>query len=173
MNLHFIPECYFDTFLVKKILRINKVNHQHCCTKVESKMKAIDDFAVGIIDQDRDRNNIQYLNEFDEVIKTDSLILHKHKEKQHYIIRIAPAIEYWILNIAKETGIDLKQHGLPNDANGLKDFTKHRITDEHTATKLCSLILGSNSNSVSTLSAWLNYLFEHNRNASIEDLKKY
>ncbi len=171
MENNFVPECYFDTLLVKAILKTKRVNHQKCCTKVANTLKGIDDFAVGIID--KDKMQVDYLLEFDEAIVTESQILWKHKAKNHYFIQLAPAIEIWVLNAAKETGLNLNSIGLPNDLQGLKRLTKHQSVNENIhLSSLCAELIKCNGKTIGTLTLWLNYLYKHNRNASIDEMRK-
>jgi hypothetical protein len=103
MDEAFIPECYVDTNLLESLVPPQRqYNHQKGCGTVTKVMKQrhIDRFAVGIID--KDKHEVDYLKEFDEVITRGSLILHKHKERHHYIIQIAPAIERFIKDCADE-----------------------------------------------------------------------
>lgn len=170
MEEHIVPECYFDTVLVKTLLKRKKVNHQKSCTKVESTVKGIDDFAVGIID--KDKKEVQYLSEFNEEINAESLILWKHKTKQHYFIQLAPAIEKWILDAADESKINLEELGIPKDLEKLKRLTKNEAVSENEQLKaLCRQLMNGNGKSVNTLATWLNYLYDNNRNADINALK--
>ena len=88
--MNFVPECYFDTVLIKNILDVGKVNHQHGCQTVLQELKTSkrlkDDFAVGIIDKDK-RVLKEIKDDFEEIreLSTENLILLKHKKKNHYI----------------------------------------------------------------------------------------
>jgi hypothetical protein len=42
---------------------------------------------------DRDKKELNYLNECQVVVIYDNLILWKHKEKQHFIIQLNPPLE--------------------------------------------------------------------------------
>lgn len=53
-----------------------------------------DRFSLGIID--KDKHVLNYLNEFNEVCRSSSLILYKHKTRHHYVIQIYPTIERFI-----------------------------------------------------------------------------
>jgi len=171
MEEHIIPECYFDTVLVKTILKTKNVNHQKSCFKVESTVKAIDDFAVGIID--KDKKEIAYLSEFDEVVSSEHLALWKHKTKMHYFIQLIPAIERWILNVVEEAQIDIEDLNLPNEVDELRKYTKYKLVSENEEIKrLCKRAVASDSATMQTLSWWLTFLLEHNRNADINVLKQ-
>lgn len=125
MDLHIIPECYVDTNLIEPLVSPQKgYNHQKGCGTVTKVMKErfSDDFALGIVD--KDKREIDYLNEFSEVCSKGNLILHKHKSKHHYIIQINPAIEQFILNAVNEVGIQLDEYDLPNSFDALKKVSK-------------------------------------------------
>ena len=117
MDLAVIPECFVDTNLIETLVPpIGKgYNHQKGCGTVTKVMKAkfANSFAVGIID--KDKRQVDYLNEFDEVINVDTLLLHKHKNKQHYIIQINPAIESFIMQSANSVGVSVTDFSLSAD----------------------------------------------------------
>ena len=172
MEEHIVPECYFDTVLVKAILNIKKVNHQKSCSKVEFVVKSMDDFAVGIID--KDKKEVDYLKEcIAEIVLDGSLVLWKHKTKQHYFIQLVPAVEQWALNAAKEGGVSLKDFGAPNDVAGLKKIIKHETANESVLLKnVCKQLIACRSKPIKTWTAWLQYLYTHNRNADVEAIKQ-
>ncbi len=175
MEDNFVPECYFDTVLVKTILRTKHINHQKGCPNVIKEItenkQLRDDFAVGIID--KDKRELDYIrDECEEQIVTKNLILLKHKEEQHYFIQLAPAIEVWLLAVADEGGINISDFGFSRDLNMLRKNTKSMFAGENeNLKKMCKRMVSSNSETMNTLSQWLNYLFEHNRNADINILK--
>ncbi len=82
-----MPECYGDTLLIETLVPTERgYNHKHSCFKVESAMKSLDKFAVGILDNDKKQiKYLQYFRVVDEVVS--SLILWKHTEKQQFIIQ--------------------------------------------------------------------------------------
>ncbi len=129
-DLNFIPECYVDTILVESLLEINGhtsggVNHQHSCNNVGRLMlkKLSNSFAVGIIDDDKKR--ISYENEFFKIAESENIKLLKHRDRPHYIIKISPAIEAFIISCAEEVDKELLiEHGLSSDLEGLKRETK-------------------------------------------------
>ena len=124
MDQAIIPECFVDTNLVETLVAPEqRYNHQHGCGNVTSvmKVKFSDRFAVGIID--RDKQQVDYLKEFNIIADRDSLLLHKHHTKHHYIIHINPAMERFILNNAAHCSVSLENFGLPTDINKLKKAT--------------------------------------------------
>ncbi|HUZ59506.1 MAG TPA: hypothetical protein VMU83_12065 [Hanamia sp.] len=103
MDQSIIPECFVDTNLIETLVPpTGQYNHQKGCGTVAKVMKQrfADRFALGIID--RDKHEVDYLKEFNEICTSGSLILHKHKIKHHYIIQINPAIERFILKSVNE-----------------------------------------------------------------------
>jgi hypothetical protein len=116
MDANIIPECYVDTLLAETIVPpIKGYNHQHSCTKVLSVMenKLSNEFALGIIDDDKVIPQM-FATSF-KAVKTYSndLALYKHSSKPHYIIKVIPAAENFILNAALQCRISLADYGLP------------------------------------------------------------
>lgn len=176
MQLNFLPECYFDTVLLKNILSVKKVNHRKGCDNVIKEMSdgklLKDDFAVALID--KDKRKLQYVDEyFNTLVETEHLLLLKHKDKQHYIIQLVPAIEKWVLHVIGEGQVDLEGLNLQADLEGLKEYTKYKWANESEELKiLCKRLIKSNSTTMQTLSYWLNYLYKHHRNTDINELIK-
>lgn len=129
--LHIIPECYVDTNLVSTLLGGIGVNHQKSCNNVVALMKGKfeDDFAVGIIDNDKRRP--QYLNECIVLAESEHLRLYKHPGKHHFIITVSPAAEVFILSAVDQAHLSMQDYGLPSDLNGLKRITKHIVSNRH------------------------------------------
>ncbi|MDE5744967.1 MAG: hypothetical protein K2H84_04820 [Paramuribaculum sp.] len=118
--LRVIPECYVDTNLIEYLLDA-KVNHQHSCTKVVGllKNKFKDQFAIGIID--KDKVEMGFLKECDEIAKTTHLTLLKHRDRKQYLITIHPAVDRFILDCAEAENVNPEAFNLPSKLN---EFTK-------------------------------------------------
>ncbi len=175
MEDNFVVECFFDTILIKAILKTKKINHKKGCPNVVKEIesgKLKDDFAVGIID--RDKREFDYIKDkFNEIEKFDNLVLLKHKTKQHYFILIVPAIESWILKVAEEGGVNIEKFGLSKDLNKLKQETKTMYAEKNqNLLNLCKQLVGSEGKTIKKLADWLNYLYIENRNADINKLKE-
>lgn len=174
MDLSIIPECYVDTCLLETIVppQGKGYNHQKGCGTVALKMinNFSDQFAVGIID--KDKNQIDYLNEFNELINTGSLILYKHKTRPHYIIQIYPAIERFILLSASSVGIELSNYNLPDDFNQLKmeSKTKTSKTDRRFI-RLFKDLQREGAPDIIKLAKWITYLRGVNYNVDVGELK--
>ncbi|MBS1512752.1 MAG: hypothetical protein JST86_18050 [Bacteroidetes bacterium] len=173
MDKSIIPECYADTLLIETLVPTNKgYNHQHSCFKVETAMKRLDSFAVGIID--RDKKTIAYLDEFEckeTVYESLKLWRHKNNQKHHWIIQICPALEVFILTICKEEGVSLADFGEGN-LEELKRYTKSIVKlNDPKLIKLFNEINLKNGNvKVRKLKHWVSTLRNKNYSADINDL---
>ena len=173
MEGSFVPECYFDTVLVRAILQTETaLNHKKGCNNVikameEARLK--NEFAVGIVD--KDKTELSYLREFDGY-DFDNLILFKHKYKHHYIIQLNPPVEKWIIAVAKEANIDLPDFGLPLDFEKLKKITKSELASETPElVGLCWGLLQSDSPTIKRFQKWILYLRRHRYKSDINQLK--
>ena len=152
---HIVPECYIDTNLAEFLLDSHGVNHQKGCNAVAKKMMESnlkDQFSIGIIDNDKRQHS--YVSEFTEIAHTQHVTLLKHKERPHYFIRISPAMDQFILDCAKEQGVNLKDYGLPSELSEFTKITKDvkakndyrfkslfgALVDSKELSKLCSVI---------------------------------
>ena len=128
-----MPECFIDTMLVGSLLN-SKVNHKHSCNEVVKEMekgKFKDAFAVGIIDNDK--RKISYIDEFNEIGKTDNLTFLKHNKKHHYLIKVGKehkAMETFIMANVKTIGMRMEDFGLPSDLDELTKVTKDSVSTQ-------------------------------------------
>ena len=172
MEGSFVPECYFDTVLVRAILQTDKViNHQKGCNNVINVMKEgrlSDAFAVGIVD--KDKKELDYLKEF-EKYDFDNLVLHKHQNKHHYVIQLNPPIEKWIINVASEAKIDIIKFGLPKEVDRLRKITKSELAKESPElVSLCLALVQSDSSTIRRLKSWIIYLRDNRYKSDIKYL---
>ena len=178
MDLHIIIECYIDTKLIKALVPPRtKYNHQHGCPKVVKMMKDKfdDDFTLGIID--RDKKELGYVEQFTLVVEiSDTLQLLKHRNKNHYLIFICPAVEKWIISCALDAGILLSDYGLPNDFRSLMKITK-KSTDENddpyssNIKELFKALKIENPSNVAVLRFWIEYLKANPYQADLDFIK--
>jgi len=174
MDKSIIPECYADTLLVEILVPPNRgYNHQHSCTKVEAVVRNLDEFALGIIDNDK--RQIEYLKEF-EIIDEEKgrLVLWRHKNDKihHWFVQICPALEKWILDICEEEDIDLSDFG-ENKFEGLKYYTKSlERLDSPKLKKLFYSIKGKSENrSVRKLTGWIKLLKDNTYIVDFNELR--
>lgn len=157
--LHIMPECYVDTNLIEYLLNAG-VNHQHCCSKVVAQLNStfIDRFAIGIID--KDKVQLGYIRECDTIAQTRHLTLIKHRERHQYLVTIAPAIDKFILDCAKEQKVDVTAFGLPQE---LKNFTSEsKKVSSNSDSRFKSLFAAIKDNSeICSLKLALKYLCDN------------
>lgn len=168
-----MPECYIDTTLVESLLYA-KVNHKHSCNEVAKEMqkgKFKDAFAVGIIDNDK--RKISYLEDFEEIGRTENLTFLKHREKHHYVIKVGKehkAMETFIKENVSALGMKMEDFGLPSDLDSLIGATKDSISTQKDPKilKLCKTL--QQSPEMSKLKNVLDYLAANKYNANEETL---
>lgn len=170
-----MPECFIDTTLVGSLLDA-KVNHKHSCNEVTKEMekgKYKDVFAVGIIDNDK--RKVSYINEFDEVGKTDNLIFLKHRVKPQYLIKVGKdhqAMETFIKANVEAMGMKMEDFGLPSNLSKLIETTKNSVSTQKDprVLKLCKAM--HHSPEGAKLKNVLEYLATNKYNADIAELEK-
>ncbi len=174
MDKSIIPECFADTLLIETLVPTKRgYNHQRSCFKVESTMKGLNSFAVGIID--KDKKQIRYLDKFkiiDEV--AGDLILWRHAdiEIHHWIIQICPALEILLLKICETENIDTNNFG--DDAlEGIKYFTKStsRLNNPILQALFNEIRKKKDHVIVRKLIGWVKILKEKNYQVDINELK--
>ncbi len=172
MNQHvdfIIPECYIDTNLVETLVCHGGCNHQKGCNQVAKIMqeKYADRFAVGIIDADKRQPS--YINEFNKIASSSHLDLLRHRVRPHYIIRVQPAADGFILSCVHSTQIDITEYGL---SPVLKDFTsqtKNVMSNKDPRFKRLFKAL-KNEGEFMLLQSLLDYLVDKTYNSSDSEL---
>lgn len=169
MKTNIMPECYVDTNLIEYLIG-DTVGHQHCCSKVVGTMKRVfaDRFAVGIIDDDK--VEMGYVSECELIAQTHHLKLMKHKEKPHYIILVNPAIDGFVMDCAKEMGLNIKEYNLPGNFNAFKKRAKSTTSARDKDFRQLFVAL-RNHHEVACLAFVLKYLDTAQYSADTEKLK--
>lgn len=141
----FVPECFFDTVLFKKILQTDKrLKHTKGCQNVVNRFKEIngkkgdlfDSFGVGMVD--KDKLELDYLKQCVQVFVHKNLILWNYPGRHHYIIQLNPPLENWVIQILNESGIDINEYGYSSDFKILKNQIKADIDSEENEKKIRS-----------------------------------
>lgn len=173
-DLFIVPECYVDTNLVESLLTTEGVNHQKGCYAVANTMKGRvlnDTFAVGVIDFDTEKTQPTYVQEFNEIAHTAHIVLLKHNSKPHYLVMIKPAMDQFILDCAKEQGVNMTDYDLASDLEGFKKQTK--TVDSKNDIRFKKLFKAIRHNQeISVFRSILNYLKENLYQSKVEDLNK-
>ncbi len=169
--LNVVPECYVDTNLIELLLDAS-VNHQHCCSKVVGLLnsKLIDKFAIGIID--RDKVELGYIRDCNEVAKSEHLTLLKHKNRSQFLITIYPAVDGFVLDCARQQGVNPVDFGIPSDLKGFTKVSKAVTSNADTRFKSLFATLKNNPE-IKTLKIVLNYLCQHQYASDLNQLKYF
>ena len=177
---HFVPECFFDTVLFKKIFETDKrLKHRKGCNNVVNSFRIVngkkgdlyESFGVGMVD--KDKIELDFLKECEPIIESENLILWKHKERPHFIIQLCPPIENWVIEILKADNRSIEEFGYSKEFKKLKEEIKNDIDDEkdERLNNLVNAILSSKSDTIKKLKAILLYLKEKTYKADINELK--
>jgi hypothetical protein len=179
---HFVPECYFDTVLFKKILKTSRrLKHRKGCNNVVRSFMSVNGkkgdlyemFGVGMVD--KDKQELNYLKECITIIELENLVLWKHKEekKLHFVIQLKPPIEKWVVEILKYDNKTVENFDYPSDFKKLKKALKHDLDSEndYKLDKLITAIVESNNPTIKKLKAILVYLKNKTYEADINELK--
>ena len=131
-----------------------------------------DAFAVGIIDNDK--RKLSYIEEFEEIGRTDNLTFLKHQEKHQYMIKVGKkhkAMETFIIENVSALGMKMEDFGLPSDLDTLIETTKDSTTTQKDPriSKLCKAL--QQSPEVGKLKKVLDYLVKNRYNANEETVK--
>ena len=122
--LHIVPECFVDTNLVQILMQVKGVNHQHSCGQVTNTMQRRfgDAFSVGIVDNDKRQS--KYAQACQEIARSQEIILCKHPDSHHYLVKIVNVMETFIMHCIDELGLSLDALEIPNGKEDLKQYTK-------------------------------------------------
>jgi hypothetical protein len=133
-----IPECDSNTLLVELLLQKDRPHHGKGITEV---IKALlkhptNEIVIGFADTERFTRDKHYpeLLEFNEIVEnkleTEKIIIYKKPTTNKYLIRIHPAFEKWIWEIAIENGIDPNEYGI-SSYEELERLSKHYRTNQN------------------------------------------
>lgn len=173
--LYFVPECYFDTVLLRKILYADKKRlvHRKGCNNVVNDLNSErlkNSFAVGIID--KDKTELDYLKDCTVLYNADKLILWKHNDRLQFVIQFNPPLENWIIEILDENGLAIEDFGYSRDFKRLKKQIKADIDSEgdEKLNSLISAILKIDCASIRKIKSVLTYLKDKNYQADTNEL---
>ncbi len=176
--MHLVPECFFDTVLLKGLLNIStkkRVLHKKGCTNVVNALNEKDlkdAFAIAIVD--KDKKELDYLKDCEIIFEKERIILWKHNEKQQFVIQLDPPIEKWIKAVLNDIGLHIQDFKYSSDEKKLKKEIKFDVDNENNSrlNNLVKILVESNSKSIKVLKQTLTYLIENNYKADISKLKE-
>lgn len=178
MNIAYniLPECFVDTAIVNALMKIEGcyVDPLHCygCNKVGDMMKNKlgDEFALGIIDNDKRQHS--YNNNFYLIGKSEHIELMKHKSKPQYLIRISPAMDGFILDVAKRNNINMSEYDLPDNLATFITITKNaKVKDNNNLKKIVKHLVDDKEMAI--LRGLLGYIYKNKYDCSEKDLLCY
>lgn len=172
--MHFVPECFFDTVLLKKVLQTNKrLMHRKGCNNVANdldseRLKEL--FAVGIID--KDKRELHYLKNCTVLYNANKIILWKHKDRLQFVIQLDPPLENWVITILNENGLRIEDFGYSRDFKKLKKQIKEDIDNENDdkLNKLVNAVIKTDCKTIKKIKLILLYLKEKNYQTDINEL---
>ncbi len=172
--MHFVPECYFDTILLRRLLQTNKrLVHRKGSNNVVNDLnnRLVDKFAVGIID--KDKNKLDYINDCEVVFDENKLILWKHKNRMQFLFQINPPLEKWVIEIMDENNLQIENFGYSRNFKKLKRQIKNDIDNENDGklNNLISAIIKTDCPTIIKLKSSLLYLKDKNYNVDLNELR--
>lgn len=170
-DLNILTECYIDTNLLEALVPPDRgYNHQKGCNTVANVMKKQLNDRAAITLIDNDKREVNYIQEFERIANTTSLSLFKHRNKPHFIIRIDPAIDSFILKSAYDMDVDMASFGLPDSLNEFTKVTKQKASKSDPKFKPLFNKIKS-AEEVKVLTKWVKYLKENIYNADCDILR--
>lgn len=172
--MYFVPECFFDTVLLKKLLQTNKrLVHRKGCNNVINDLNSNrlkDYFAVALID--KDKKELDYLKECVILYDDNKVVLLKHKHRKQFVIQLNPPLEKWVIEILEENGLVIEDFGYVRDYKKLKKQIKDDIDNEgdERLNKLVNTIINTDCASIKKIKSFLQYLKEKNYQVDIKEL---
>ena len=171
-----LPEYFVDTNIVNTFLAMENVytdaNHCHGCNKVGNMMQKNlkDHFALGIIYNDKRQHS--YNREFHSLGKTEHLELLKHPSNQHFLIRVSPPMDGFILDVADRQGVNMSDYDLPDSLEKFTEITKNASAKDSANLKKLFRNLVTDEE-MTLLRNILGYLSKNKYNCSDNDLSVF
>ncbi|MBC7936784.1 MAG: hypothetical protein H7Y86_15640 [Rhizobacter sp.] len=168
-----MPECYLDTNLVEVLLGcLDAVNHKKGNSSVMATLgqdKFRENFAVALIDDDK--VEVKALEDFIKVDRLcrEGLMFYRHNEKKHYVLKLSPAIELWLLNECSKGEIDTNLYGLPQNLKGLRSMKGlSQRKDERFKKLFKDMLKNERCDEITELKRWLIFLKDKNFNIDLD-----
>jgi hypothetical protein len=136
-----IVECYGDSLLIKQ-LKLEYLADHSSIGQVANRMIGYFEnrFALAVIDSDKALGPGYFKKENLKVVgkASNSVQLYKCKGKYHYVIKIVPAFEGFILAAAEEAGYKRKRFKLPPSDKEFRKLCKDE--DLHKNQRMVSFV---------------------------------
>jgi hypothetical protein len=155
--MEIIVECYGDNLLIKQ-LKYEVIEVHSGINEVGRLMQDYkgNRLSIGIIDADK-KIFSKYLQSFKEIKKDSNIIFNKHADKNHYLIKICPAFEKFILQAANEVNVTRQKHKLPiNDKAFYKLVKSREVKKNQNFINFVNAIVAKNPPSIAFLQKCIN-----------------
>lgn len=115
----FLVECKPDWVMIEALTSSLRRNIVHAGNKsgvIKHLISHYED-SKGIVDEDPGRSTPRYLQRFREVEEFEEYALKilYYAKRNNYLFILSPRLEDWILNVARQSNIDVTEYGLPDD----------------------------------------------------------
>ena len=114
-----------------------------CKTKVlKALIEESKEHIVGVVDEDPDKSQPPLLRNFEEFANDERANIRILRLNEAKLIILRPRVEEWILEVARNSGLDVKKYGLPEDADKLHERLKPKRLKEQKIHKKFREFLG-------------------------------
>ena len=174
MNVY--PECNVDTNLVGYILG-GYVKHKSTCNEVAKALNKSNEFAIGIIDADKRMATLDVgFKKYDNGYEADGekvhLTMYIHSDGKRFMFTVKPAMDKFLLDAAKQLGIDLKAAGYPSTLEAFKKETKRiQAADDSKLRNLFAMI--RDNEELQRFRNTLKYLMKKQYDVDIDIVKSF
>ena len=175
-QLNVFPECYIDTNLVGFILG-GYVKHKSTCNEVAKAVNKSNEFAIGIIDADKrmatlDSGFEKYDNGYEADGENVHVTMYIHSDGKRFMFTVKPAMDKFLLDAAKQLGINLKDAGYPSTLEAFKKETKRiQAAEDAKLRNLFAMILDNEE--LQRFRNTLKYLMKKQYDADIDIVKSF
>jgi hypothetical protein len=120
-------ECYPDEALLRILgIPVKKIHHAgnkgNVCKRLEKSTN-----SKGLVDEDPLSTQPSYIKKLKLHSNEKSIRLLHDESVKNYLIILCPRLEEWILKAARESGLNIKNYGLPNKADELHKVINVRL----------------------------------------------
>lgn len=158
-------ECNPDKYLVRQLVRgkqqRKKIKHGGGKSGVLDILEEGKGRMVGIVDEDPNRTK-HPPKKRKEYITKDSKgsikLLRNRDDSSKSLIELSPDLEGWLINRAKENGINLEDYGLPDNRKKMHDIP--RIERDPDFKKFIKRLIRTSDDEINALRTWIREAIE-------------
>ena len=127
------------TKVSKKQVRYKDMNKTEVLKELKKKRE---EHIVGVVDEDPDKTQPPLLRNFEEFANDERANIRILRLNEAKLIILRPRFEEWILKVARNSGLDVKKYGLPEDGDKLHERLKPKRLKEQKIHKKFREFLG-------------------------------